>query len=401
MPKVSIIMPARIRNADEAAWMTEAVDSVVRQTEQDWELVICDDRSEVWPDLPDDKRIKIRASIEPDAQVTGTSATRNLAATLAKSDLLLPLDSDDKLAPFALEKFLGVWKGSGFIYSSVMLFGLDWMRRYVAPEYSFPNLLKNPFCLVGSLHLKSDWAKVGGWKSELDGGLEDWEYWIALGELGVCGTPIQDVCYWYRRTANGRLNHLLTDRAAYQLAYHKMRELHIDSYDGRFPVGCCGGGRAAARGLETSRGAMSMANYTPPADIVLVQYTGKRQGSFGVRGNRSGIRYTVNGIGKLVTQPNGAPGVAAADVPFFKSLGRGADFAVYAPPKDELPTHEPVSVAPKAKEVVVEPEPESRPVEPSAVVVAPIDSGLSHLATIEPVDKPKRKRPRKTTSPTA
>lgn len=332
MPKVSIIMPARIRNTDESAWMSEAVDSVLEQTEPDWELVICNDRSEAWPDLPNDKRIKVRTSTEKlDAQITGISAMRNLAATLAKSDLLLPLDADDRLAPFALEKFLGAWKGSGFIYSSVMMFGLDWTRQWSAPEYSFYNLLKNPFCLVGSLHQKSDWAKVGGWKPVLDSGLEDWEYWIALGEMGVCGTPISDVCYWYRRTANGRLNHLLKDKSAYQLAYNNMRQLHLESYNGRYPVGCCGGGKSAARAM--TQNAPGRSSYTPPADVVLVQYTGKRAGSFGVRGNRSGIRYTIPGMGELVAQPNGEQGIDARDVQFFMSLGRGADFAVYTPPK--------------------------------------------------------------------
>ena len=335
MPKVSIIMPARIRNADESTWMTEAVDSVLKQTVTDWELVIVDDRSETWPIIPDDKRIRVYGNVDKvDGQVTGISATRNRAAALAESDLLLPLDADDQLAPDALEKFLGAWQGTGFVYSSMMMFGLDWTRQYSAPEYSFSALLKDPFCIVGCLHKKSDWAKVGGWKTALDSGFEDWEYWIALGELGVCGTPLSDVCYWYRRTANGRLTHLLRNRADYSRAYNNLRELHKDAYNGRFPMGCCGGGvRAASKAAEAMRNRMGMANYTPPANVVLVQYTGGKAGSFGVLGRRSGIRYTVNGIGKLVTQPDGTPGVDIQDLPFFRSLGRGADFAVYVPPK--------------------------------------------------------------------
>jgi hypothetical protein len=250
---------------------------------------------------------------------------------LAEADLLLPLDSDDRLAPFALEKFLGAWKGSGFVYSSTMMFGLDWARLYHAPEYSFYDLLKNLPCMVGSLHLKSDWARVGGWKPELEGGLEDWEYWIALGEMGVCGTAIPDVCYWYRRTANGRLTNLFKEHGEnYKRAYAKMRDLHLDSFNGRYPMGCCGGKRAP---VVDARGTASMADYQPVNGAVSVQYVGRRAGSFGVRGNRTGTRYTVPGIGQLVIQPNGASGVAPEDVPFFMSLGRGADFRVVTPPK--------------------------------------------------------------------
>jgi glycosyltransferase involved in cell wall biosynthesis len=328
MPKVSIIMPARIRNADEVQWMHEAVDSVLAQTVKDWQLVIVSDHSDTWPDLPTDKRIDVYRG---KAHSDGTAATRNLAAELAESDLLLPLDADDRLAPFAIEKFLGAWKGEGFIYSSTMMFGLDWTRLYHAPEYSFYELLKKLPCVVGSLHLKSDWAKVGGWKSALDGGLEDWEYWIALGEMGVCGAPIQDVCYWYRRTANGRLTNLLKERGDnYKLAYSKMRDLHLDVFNGRFPMGRCGGKRAA---VVDPRSGITMADYQSPAGAVMVQYIGRRAGSFGVRGNRTGTRYTVPGIGKLIVQPNGAAGVAPEDVPFILSLGRGADFRVYDPPK--------------------------------------------------------------------
>jgi glycosyltransferase involved in cell wall biosynthesis len=332
MPKVSIIMPARIRNADEAQWMREAVDSVLAQTVEDWQLVIVDDRSEfkilVPEDIPEDPRIEF---YQGNKHGEGIAATRNLAAELAEADLLLPLDADDRLAPFALEKFLGAWHGEGFIYSSTMLFGLDWVRQFNAPEYSFYRLLKDLPCIVGSLHKKTDWEKVGGWKSALDGGLEDWEYWIALGELGVCGTPIQDVCYWYRRTANGRLTHLLKrDSNNYKVAYSKMRDLHLDSFNGRFPMGCCGGGKGAP---QVQRSGTAQANYQSLTDVVLVQYTGRRGGSFGVRGNRTGTRYTVPGIGELVQQPNGESGVAPGDVPFFMSLGRGADFRVVTLPK--------------------------------------------------------------------
>lgn len=311
--------------------MSEAIDSVLAQTFQDWELVIADDRSEVWPELPDDPRLRVyRSAHEKDAVTVGVSATRNRAAALAEAALLLPLDADDKLASFALDKFLGAWQGRGFVYSSVMMFGLDWTRRYPAPEYSFYNLLKNVFCVVGSLHLKSDWARVGGWKPALEVGFEDWEYWIALGEMGVCGAPIQDVCYWYRRTANGRLNHLLKDRQDYHIAYSKMRDLHLDVYNGRFPVGCCGGKRAVQQSPQKG---ISMAEYQVPANLTLIQYVGRRSGNFGVRGNRTGTRYTVPGINGLVLQPNGQPGVAPADAPFFLSLGRGTDFRVYTPPK--------------------------------------------------------------------
>jgi glycosyltransferase involved in cell wall biosynthesis len=382
MSKVSIIMPALIRNADEVKWMGEAIQSVLAQTFQDWELIIVNDDSQEWPDIPEDTRIKVHNFMVSE----GVSSARNMAARMATSDLILPLDADDRLAPFALEKFLDAWKGEGFIYSSVMMFGLDWTRQYPAQRYSFSKLLKTPgFCIVGCLHKKADWERIGGWKPSLDIGLEDWEYWIAAGELGICGTPIRDVCYWYRRTANGRLSHLIDDHSNYQAAYDRLRELHKDSYNGRYTEMCCGGKSIVVP--PDNRRTISN-DYEAPINTTLIQYTGRRGGSFGVRGNVSSIRYTVPGMNQLVIQPDGTPGIDSRDVPWFLTLGRGVDFKVYMPPVIPAAPPAPVQVQPVEKESVEEVK--DATVERSAPVPAPDRGGDSDVEIVKPV-RPRRR----------
>ncbi len=154
----------------------------------------------------------------------------------------------------------------------------------------------------------------------MQGGLEDWEYWIALGELGVCGVRVPEPLYWYRRQAGGRLARLKADPDKWHRAYNRMRELHIDSYNGRRPVGCCGGGRRVA-GVVNRAKALPKAPQVAPGQRVLVIYNGKRKGGFGMRGQATGVRYSVPGRGDFLVDQNGKPGVDRRDVGRFLQMG--------------------------------------------------------------------------------
>ena len=101
MPEVSIIMP----NYNGAAFISEAVESVLAQTYQDWELIICDDYST--DDSPKiiekytarDPRIR---SIRNTAD-KGVAMARNQAVALAKGAYVTFLDSDNLWYPKMLQ----------------------------------------------------------------------------------------------------------------------------------------------------------------------------------------------------------------------------------------------------------------------------------------------------------
>ena len=88
-PKVSIIIPAY----NCAKYIVNAVDSVLRQTFEDFELIVIDDGS------TDDTQDKLLPYIERIRYVyqekTGASAARNLGIELSKGDLIAFLDADD------------------------------------------------------------------------------------------------------------------------------------------------------------------------------------------------------------------------------------------------------------------------------------------------------------------
>ena len=102
---VSIIIP----HFNRVALIKETVQSVLVQTNRNWELIIVDD----WSDeiefqliclfKNDDERIKV---VKRKSLTKGPSACRNEGVTISKGEYLLFLDSDDALAPFCIEQRL-------------------------------------------------------------------------------------------------------------------------------------------------------------------------------------------------------------------------------------------------------------------------------------------------------
>ena len=332
---ISVITPALVKDETGIQWLHEAISSVFDQNASGWEMIIVNDHSPVdlgplrdyWPQV---------RWLEAEGQ--GVSAARNQAAEAAKGELLLPLDADDKLAPEALAKFWTAWtlrEEAKIIYSDVVMFGQDYARVYLAPEYDFPKLLHATYMTVGCLHRKEDWDQIGGWRLDMSAGLEDWEYWIAMGEAGVCGKRLAEPLYWYRRHPRGRLQWLKANKEKWNRAYQAMREIHRESYNGRFSMGCCGGAKGARRPVRApvARGAVAMAAQKS-GELVQVMYVGARKGDFQVVSGITRTRYRIPGQGELVQMlPQATQGVRPADVAWFKAVGQGREFKVMDTPK--------------------------------------------------------------------
>ena len=93
-PEISIIVPAY----NVQAYLKDCLDSILRQSFSDWELIICDDGStDDTAKISDeyaatDKRIKV---IHTDN--TGVSAARNICLDTARGDYISFVDADDSL----------------------------------------------------------------------------------------------------------------------------------------------------------------------------------------------------------------------------------------------------------------------------------------------------------------
>lgn len=335
---ISIITPVRANNGDKVRWLLEAIQSVQSQTYTDWDMVVVNDHSEakfgsnqeLVKALQDPRITGLKAE---DFDTSGVSGSRNLAARHARGPMLLPLDADDLLPPNALAIYSKNWSNDdGVLYGHTKMVMNDAQRVHQARPYVFGSLLQALLMPVGSLHKKEDWQRVGGWKTQCDMGLEDWEYWIALGEIGVCGRPLNEILYIYRRHPGSRLSDMRVNDT-YNKAYANMRSLHEDSYNGRYPMGCCGGGVKTKPRVEASkvsqdnmRVLLSQAADMATRNTTKIRYVGDRRGSWGVNGKISGIHYRVRGPGKLLMTATGVEEVDSRDVPFILALDRGRSF---------------------------------------------------------------------------
>lgn len=94
-PLVSVIMPA----FNSEAFIAEAVESVIRQTMTDWELIVIDDGSE-YPEALDTTLAPYANRLQLIRQANGgVSAARNAGILRARSRYIAFLDSDDAWKP--------------------------------------------------------------------------------------------------------------------------------------------------------------------------------------------------------------------------------------------------------------------------------------------------------------
>jgi len=334
MPLVSLIMPAKLESDEDVGWMKEQLETILTQDQESWELLVVNDHSgQSFKPLADFFRDDRISGMK--ASGYGPAAARNQAAEASTSGLLLPVDHDDKVAPGALKLLLGGWGecGNGVIYGDTVIFGENGSRVFQSPPFDPDLMLKQLLMPVFGLHSKAAWQDAGGWKSQLEHGLEDWEYYLSLMEKGHCGHHVKGVTYYYRKHTGSRLSNLLATDTGYQVAYSRMRDMHSDLFAGRIKVPCgpCSGqivGNNKPIQPQSSVMTAVQMSQVPADQLVRVEYTGRRAGSFTITGRPSMAQYDVSGPGSELVGVDGRPGVLGQDIRFITSLDGGNTFRV-------------------------------------------------------------------------
>lgn len=230
--KVSIIMPCY----NQGKYVREAIESVLHQTYKNIEIVCVNDASS---DNSNDIIQNILSELNPDNFIyinhkenKGVVATRNEAIEIATGEYILPLDADDTIEPTYVEKAVNILDENpdvGIVYCWVNNFWKDsksqiskWKDFDISKEL-FLNSIVNT-----SMYRKSDFLLVGGYKSYMNKGWEDWDLWLSIIEKGFKTHLIKEVLFNYRRKFfNSRSN------SAVKSIAHLYRELlrhHTELY---------------------------------------------------------------------------------------------------------------------------------------------------------------------------
>jgi glycosyltransferase involved in cell wall biosynthesis len=190
-PIVSVIMPA----FNVAPFIGEAIESVLRQSLEDWELIVVNDGStDGTPDAVrrfEDSRIRL---IEQPNE--GVSSARNKGMKEACGQLIVFLDADDRMLHDTLARFAVILRsnrdavaayGEGAtIEESGAPSGVR-TRPAFAPRPSgdaLLTLLGWNFILTGGIAIRAETLRrLDGFRSDLTLG-EDWEMWTRVAAEG-------------------------------------------------------------------------------------------------------------------------------------------------------------------------------------------------------------------------
>lgn len=205
---VSIIMG--IYNCEST--LSEAVDSLLNQTFQNWELILCDDGSSDGTYLAAQsyvQRYPEKIRLLQNFKNLGLNETLNRCLKEVKGEYVARMDGDDVCAPDRLEKELAVFAEHPelavvsvgmYFYDEKGIFG-----SLLYPEWPQKEdlLYGSPFCHAGCMVRRKVYEELGGYRTEKEiSRIEDYDLWFRLYQAGYIGYNIQEYLYSMRDDRN-------------------------------------------------------------------------------------------------------------------------------------------------------------------------------------------------------
>lgn len=198
-PLVSVIIPCY----RQAHFLADAVESVIGQTFEDWELVIVNDGS---PDNTTQVAQELiarypRHSIALiETPNRGVAAARNLGIRRSHGRYVLPLDADDMIAPTMLERcveLLESYPTVAIAYTHIQHFGLQ-NDVWPCGPFDLRAMIYMNRIAYCAMFRREVFESVGGYKTNT-GGYCDWDFWLSALECGWTGQLIPEPLFMYRK----------------------------------------------------------------------------------------------------------------------------------------------------------------------------------------------------------
>ena len=202
---ISVVIPCY----NPKALVEETITGVRRQTHAEWEIVVVDDGSDdpeslgILENIEQRKLPRLTLVRHPENR--GPAAARNTGFRHSRGRYVVPLDSDDLLAPTMIEVCLREMEAhpdAGFAYFDYRVFG---DRNYIEypGEYNLYRLLNENFMAHCIFVRREAWEDAGGYDEWLRWSYEDWDFSLHLGEKGWYGHYIPQTLFAYRTHGRG------------------------------------------------------------------------------------------------------------------------------------------------------------------------------------------------------
>lgn len=203
-PMISVIMG--IYNC--AGTLPEAIESIIKQTYANWELIMCDDGSmddtyaiaEKYKDRYPSKIIILK-----NGKNKGLNYTLNRCLQIARGEYIARMDGDDVCLPDRFEIELKVFDeepGISIVSTDMGYFDDSGVWGSIShPDYPVPKdfLAGSPFCHAPCLVKKEAFDKVGGYTEDKKLlRVEDYHLWLKMYCKGYKGKNIHKQLYLMR-----------------------------------------------------------------------------------------------------------------------------------------------------------------------------------------------------------
>ena len=224
---VSVVVPCY----NHGQFLEETVDSVLKSTYQNLEIIIVDDGSTDTSRQVGENLARTYKQVQYMYQDnSGPSAARNLGISKAVGEYILPLDADDKIsANYIAEavKQLDANKEVKVVYAEAEKFGAV-NKLWKLKAFSPLQLAKDNMIYVSAFFRKSDWERVGGFTENKVLVREDWEFWIKVLKNGGKVVKLPFVGFYYRIHENSRRKSMSKAKKRLEIDY--LNAQHADFF---------------------------------------------------------------------------------------------------------------------------------------------------------------------------
>lgn len=226
MSKISIIIPCY----NQGIYIEEAVQSVLDQSWQNFEIIIINDGS------TDEHTNKILQEFnKPKTKVYtiengGLANARNFGILKSNGEFILPLDADDKISKTYLAKAIEVFENEDvkLVYSKAALFG-GHNGIWNLEDYSYNRLLYQNMIFCSAVYRKADYLKSQGYNSNMLYGWEDWDFWLSLLNENSKVVCLNEIHFYYRVKNESMIKSISKEQEIY--LYKQLYENHKNIYD--------------------------------------------------------------------------------------------------------------------------------------------------------------------------
>jgi glycosyltransferase involved in cell wall biosynthesis/SAM-dependent methyltransferase len=207
-PLISVVIPC----FNYGRYVEEAVESVLSQTFQDFEIIVVDGGStdaETLSVIRSLQKPKTRVYEREGRHLAGDN--RNFGIRQSRGKYICCLDADDRLKPTYLEKALFLLEAYNYdiVSPSIECFGASDLKFEVPLEVSLEQVTKSNQISTVAVFSKDLWTKAGGyhdWGLGKDHVPEDWDLWVRMMALGARAINVSEALMLYRKHQSATLS---------------------------------------------------------------------------------------------------------------------------------------------------------------------------------------------------